>query len=156
MTMSTWRAGEIPLPDGVIAIDVSGSGRLTRQFVSFQKHGVSHEISSLSELASVLHSSGADTESLAATDPSGFAYLLCLLSGRPHHIFPRESMWPELEQHFALERSACQPRVTDGKFQFVAYSQYMPTLKVSRLTVDLKTLQVTEEPLVSAPWPPTA
>jgi hypothetical protein len=63
-------------------------------------------------------------------------------------------MWPELEQHFSFQRSESEPRVADGKFQFVAYSQYMPVLKMSRLVVDLRTLEVTEEPLIDAPWPP--
>lgn len=64
-------------------------------------------------------------------------------------------MWPELERYFGLNRAGCEPRVAAGKFEFVAYSSYMPILKVSRLTVDLSSLAVIEEPLVSAPWPPS-
>lgn len=156
MNASTWRSGVIALPDGVIAVDVSGSGRLTRQFVTFEKQGVSREIRSLSELADIFASSQVNTEALAISDPVGFAYLVCLLSNRAHHIFPRESMWPELEQHFSLRRADNEPRVSGGMFQFVAYSQYMPVLKISRLTVDLTTLEVREEPLISAAWPPAA
>ena len=156
MTVSSWRAAEIPIPGGVIAVDVSGSGRLTRHLISFQTQGVSYEIASLSQLASILGSSRANTEALATADPVGLAYLVCLLSGRSHHIFPRESMWPEIERHFSLRRSENEPRVTNGKFQFVAYSQYMPVLNVSRLTVDLTTLEVVEEPLITSPWPPAA
>jgi hypothetical protein len=156
MTPSTWRAGEILLPDGIIAIDVAGSGRLARQSVIYQNQGVSLEIHSLSELAGILASSHADTEALAARDPVSLAYLVCVLAGKSHYVFPRESMWPELEQHFSLRRAENEPHIENGKFQFAAYSQYMPILNVSRLTVDLKTLQVTEEPLICAPWPPTA
>ena len=63
-------------------------------------------------------------------------------------------MWPELEEHFSLARSANQPHVLDGRFRFVTYSEYMPVLKLSRITVDLRTLAVSEQPLVNAPWPP--
>ncbi len=156
MNASTWRSGEIALPDGIIAIEVSGSGRLTRQTVLFEKQGVSREVRSLGELADIFASSRVNVEELATSDPVGLAYLVCLLSDRAHHIFPRETMWPELEQHFSLLRSENEPRVSGGKFEFVAYSQYMPILKVSRLTVDLVTLEVREEPLINAEWPPVA
>jgi hypothetical protein len=154
MTSSLWRAAEIPLPNGVIGVDVTGTGKLTRYSVSFKAPGVSREIASLSELASLLAASHADSSRLARSDPASFAFLICVLSNRPHHIFPRESMWPELEQHFSFNRSENEPRVAEGKFQFVAYSQYMPVLKMSRLVVDLSTLEVTEVPLIDAPWPP--
>jgi hypothetical protein len=63
-------------------------------------------------------------------------------------------MWPELERHFGLSRSANQARVEQGKFIFTAYSQYMPTLTVSRITVDLTNLNLNEEVVISSPWPP--
>ena len=84
----------------------------------------------------------------------GFAYLACILTDRFHHIFIREGMWPELEEHFALDRSENEPCVDNGKFHFTAFSSYMPVLKISRLAIDLKTLAITEEPLIEAAWPP--
>lgn len=156
MSLSTWRAGEILLPNGVIAVNVCGSGRATRQTVTFQNQHTRREVATLSDLASILHTSGASAESLASADPVGFASLVCLLSGRPHHVFPRDSMWPELERHFSLDREENEPHVADGKFQFVTYSQYMPVLEISRIIVDLATLEVDEQPLVRAAWPPVA
>ncbi len=63
-------------------------------------------------------------------------------------------MWPELEEHFGLSRSANRARVEQGKFVFVAYSHYLPALRVSRITVDLATLELQEDVLVNSPWPP--
>jgi hypothetical protein len=154
MPASSWRATELRLPNGIVAVDVVGSGQFARCAVVYVKEGVGHPITSLDQFARILADAQTDAARLAAADPVGFAYVVCLLSDRPHHVFPRDHMWPELEQHFSLRRAENEPRIADGKFQCVVYSQYMPMLKVSRLTVDLNTLRVTEEPLISAPWPP--
>jgi hypothetical protein len=65
-------------------------------------------------------------------------------------------MWPELEQHFGLSRAANQARVERGKFVFVVYSHYMPTLRVSVITVNLSTLDLEENVIINSPWPPSA
>ena len=155
MHSTRWRAAEIAIPNGCIAVDVADSGRFAQQTVSVSQKGTRRILSSLRELGDALQESLASPEQLASSSPVAFAYLLCVLSGRPHHVFPRDNMWPELEQHFGLSRSGCQPRVEQGKFVFLVYSQYMPTLTVSRITVDLSTLLLTEEVIVSASWPPS-
>lgn len=151
---SSWRAMELPLPDGRIAVDVTGSGKLTKHFVSYELQGISREIASPGDLANILMSSHTNGGRMAELDPVGFAYLVCILTNRFHHIFIRESMWPELEEQFALDRSENEPRVDNGKFHFTAFSSYMPVLKISRLVVDLTTLAIIEQPLIEAPWPP--
>jgi GNAT superfamily N-acetyltransferase len=154
MDSSLWRALQITLPNGQIVVDVAGSGRFARQVVLVTIHGTSRVISSLPELCDSLKKAETSPKQLAMQDPVGFAYLLSVLSGRPHHILPRDGMWPELEQHFGLLHSTSQPGIEDGIFQFVTYFQYMPVLKVSRIRVDLSTLELKEELLISSPWPP--
>ncbi len=154
MDSSLWRALQITLPNGQMVVDVAGSGRFARQVVSVTIHGTSRVISSLPELCDSLKEAETSPKQLAMQDPVGFAYLLSVLSGRPHHVLPRDDMWPELEQHFGLRSSTSQPGIEDGIFQFVAYFQYMPVLKVSRIRVDLSTLELKEELLISSPWPP--
>lgn len=154
MSTMPWRAVELPIPGGSIAVDVTGSGRLARQTVWVSHEGTTRIISSLPELRGALGHSPSAAEQLANTDPVSFAYLLCVLSGRAHHVFPRDAMWPELEEHFGLSRSANRARVEQGKFVFVAYSHYLPALRVSRITVDLATLELQEDVLVNSPWPP--
>jgi hypothetical protein len=153
MNSSHWRAVELPLRDGHIVIDVVGSGNSARQTVSVLRGGTARTVSSLGELAQVVRESRASAEQLATTDPVSFAYLLCILSGRPHHVFPRDNMWPDLERCFGLSRSVNEARVQRGWFVFVAYSRYMPMLTVSRITVDLSTLEVKEDVLIDSPWP---
>jgi hypothetical protein len=154
MNSTLWRAADLALPDGRITIDVSNSGQFSQQTITVTHHRSTRTIASLPELAESLRESQASAEQLAASDPVSFAYLLCVLSGRPHHVFPRDSMWPDLEHHFDLSRSANQARVEQGRFIFVAYSSYMPVLTVSRITVDLATLELNEDVIIDSPWPP--
>jgi hypothetical protein len=153
MNSSPWRAAELALPGGRIAIDVSGSGKFAQQTVSATRDGSTRTISNLGELAELFRDARLSVEQLAASDLVSFAYLLCVLSGRPRHVFPRDSMWPDLERCFGLPRSANEARVEAGRFVFVAYSRYMPVLTVSRITVDLSTLVIKEDVLIDSPWP---
>jgi hypothetical protein len=153
MNVPSWRAAEFALRDGRIRIDVTGSGKFARPVVSISRRGTTQTLSDLSELAEIVRESRASLEQLAASESVSFAYLLCVLSGRPHHVFTRDSMWPELERYFGLSRSANEARVEKGKFVFVAYSRYMPVLTVSRITVDLSTLELTEKVIIDSPWP---
>ena len=58
---------------------------------------------------------------LGTIDSIGLTCLTCQLTGRPHHISPRESIWPELEQQFEFRRCEDEPHIANGKFQFAAY-----------------------------------
>ncbi len=153
MNSSLWRAAELALPGGHIAIDVSGSGKFARQTVSVTRDRSTRTFFNLGELAELFRDARFSVEQLASSDPVSFAYLLCVLSGRPHHVFPRDSMWPDLERCFRLSRSANEARVEAGRFVFVAYSRYMPLLTVSRITVDLSTLELKEDVVIDSPWP---
>lgn len=153
MSSSLWRAVKLPIPDGFIAVDVAGSGKFARQHVSVSRHGTARSLGTLTELRQELQESKASAEQLAIANPVAFAYVLCVLAGKPHHVFPRDNMWPDLERCFGLERPCNEAKIEAGKFIFLAYSQYLPTLTVSRITVDLDTLDLKEDTVVSSPWP---
>lgn len=153
MNPALWRAAELVVPNGSIAIDIADSGRFARQIVSVSQYEANRIISSLGELREVLQQLQASAEQLARTDPLSFAYLLCVLSGRSHHVLPIDSLWTILEESFGLRRTANRPRVEAGQFIFVVCSQYMPVLTVSRITVGLLTLDMNEDTLIQSPWP---
>jgi hypothetical protein len=150
-----WRAVEIVFPDGVFAVDVTGSGRLTTYSITVQANGVRREVGSADEL--LRHLSGVTAADLAALDPVGFAFAVCVLYGRPQRVLtPHTGLWADLEKHFGLTADANPPKIAEGRLIFLTSPQYAPELRVNRLTVDLQTLRVTEEPLVRAPWPPVS
>lgn len=156
MTATAWRAAELKLPGGVIALDVSDAGCFARQCIAVEAGGVRRAVTTLGDLSTVLRECSADIAQLTTSEPVSLALVVCVLTDRPRHVLPRETMWPEMEEQFSLNREACEPRFADGEFQFVAYSRYMPVLTLSRLTVDLARARITEEVLVDAPWPPVA
>jgi hypothetical protein len=152
MIPSKWRAWEMPLPRGSITVDTTGSGRLTRWYIAYQHEGEARDITSVAELAAAVADGGATAEQVARTDPIGLAILLCQLTDRPRQVPPGETLWPQLEG-FGWPRADGEPRVIDGQLTLVVYSIPVPHLRLSRLWVNLATLDVREEVLADLPWP---
>jgi hypothetical protein len=145
---TVWRAGEVELSEGSITIDVAGSGKLARIYLRYENKGTTQDIHSLEDLARVLSNSNTDRARLAQSNPEGFTYLLCYLSGRRHYAPVREFMWPELESRYGLKKAEHQPRVIGGTFGITVYHFEGEDRIISRLKVDLVTLGIVEEEIV--------
>lgn len=153
MIPSVWRAWTLPLSRGVFALDTNGSGSWTRQYVSYEADGVARRINTPGELADALAADGETADRLARAHSFGLVYLLGVLTGR-RYLLIRQTMWAAVEALCGLRPADCEARVEGGRLTMVVYTDYKPLFRVCRLTIDLATLDVHEEELVNAPWPP--